>query len=249
MPSHLETTMVDTQGRILLNDFWALASDNTIDVQRNKAAKFINKSFSPKESRKPVHRPIPHSLSPVPLDFTPQLCPVICCPSRHGKEAQDWTTPRRLAHGQVGVPGSAAVVVGWLLPHLPSLPAYHYQDRTMLRLVPPDLQRPRLPMNRTTPTSPHTKRRRSPLHHASLDGSVIPLEAGAPLGTWRQTGQQTLPKRRAKTVQTATGRGPRSPLAETTYPPLLPLPPSLSPHTHTTTTSVAILAQGVWLVC
>ena len=34
----------------------------------------------------------------LPLALTPQLCPVTCYPSRHGKEAQDRTTHRGLKH-------------------------------------------------------------------------------------------------------------------------------------------------------
>ena len=46
-----------------------------------------------------AHGPTFHSRTPtprIPLAFTPQLCPVTCCPSCHGKEAQDWTTKQGL---------------------------------------------------------------------------------------------------------------------------------------------------------
>ena len=97
----------------------------------------------------------------------PQHCPVTCCPSRHGKEAQDWTTKHGLKTTssytpQAGWrPGPEAAAARELPPNLPRLLMAYHQ-------VPPDVQQPSLPNHRTTPRiSQRTRPRRSPFRSCS----------------------------------------------------------------------------------
>ena len=75
----------------------------------------------------------------LPLVFTPQLCTGTCCPSRHGKEAQDWTTKQGLKtphrgvdHRASGRQGPRTLTDRQFSTHLPSLPPTHlHQDRAV----------------------------------------------------------------------------------------------------------------------
>ena len=78
------------------NDFWALASKTLLSPWTRDQERHI-------PSPAPPHFP-PFLRLPTPC-LPPQLCPVTCCPSRHGKEAQDRTTKHGINHVELHTVG------------------------------------------------------------------------------------------------------------------------------------------------
>ena len=99
------------------------------------------------------------------LAFTPQLCPVTCCPSRRGIEAQDWTMKQTLQnHVEMHATGlqEGQAPGRWLtdgsLHMCPVCPRLiSTGTRPCCPRCHPALQQSRLPVHRTTFTSRHAK--------------------------------------------------------------------------------------------
>ena len=131
--------------------------------------------------------------SPPPRGFTPRLCPVTCCSSRHGKEAQDWATKQ-------GLKNHVEMHTADLLEGQVPVFSWHISTsiRPMLPQMPPDLQQPSLPIHLTTPASRHTRPQRSPplmsrfAHPEGRTRDLGPLVFGVPLGSHPQQRHKSL---------------------------------------------------------